>query len=153
MVPNGDNTYTTGALGGAFSGGETAHIAASGGTVPAFSADLPVPLALLIQSPVPDATGVMLASASSDLVIQFSRGTTGVELYAQNDDGTLSCHSTLGASSLTIPKAALAASGGQLVLYTWATKEIVAGDFTITSGVVMNAFTTNKLHPVTIQLN
>jgi hypothetical protein len=117
MVPNADNTYTAGGLSGAFSGGESAHIAASGANVPAFSEDLTVPLALLIDSPTPDSQGIIQASTSSDLVIQFSRGTTGVELYVQNADGMFECHSAPGASSLTIPKNALG-SGATLSLFT-----------------------------------
>jgi hypothetical protein len=157
VTPNADNTYDNAGLSGLFSGGEAVHISASGATVPAFSANLTAPLVLLIDSPTPDATGIIHANASSDLVIQFSRGAAGVALFAQNLSAGLpawlECTSAPNASSMTIPKAALAAVGGPIYLLTRATQEVVAGDFTVTTGIFMNAYTPDKQNPVTIQFN
>ena len=157
ISPNTDNTYDQAALSGLFSGAEVANISASGASVPAFSAALTVPLVLLIDSPTPDADGTIQANSSSDLVIQFSRGTTGVVLSAQPinpaSSDWLECNSAPGANSLTIPAAALAATAGQLYLVTRATEDIVAGDFTVNVGVMMNAYMPNKTTPVTIQIN
>jgi len=158
MVPNADNTYTDAPLSGTFAGGETVHIAASGATVPSFSVDLTAPLALLINSPATDSYGTIQASRSSDLVIQFSRGTTGVALVVLPLDFDTSteyveCTSEPGASSLTIPKAALAVAGRELTLLSVTTKEIVAGDYAVSAGIYMNAFTPDKQHPVTIEIN
>jgi hypothetical protein len=158
MVPNTDDTYTNAPLSGTFAGGETVHIAANGATVPAFSVDLTAPLVLLVDSPATDNYGSIQASASSDLVIQFSRGTTGVALVALPLDFDTSteyveCTSEPGASSLTIPKAALAVAGRVLSLLSVATKQIVAGGYTISAGIYMNAFTPDKQHPVTIEIN
>ena len=158
MVPNADNSYTYAGLSGTFAGGESVHIAASGATVPAFSVDLTAPLALLINSPATDNYGSIQASKSSDFVIQFSRGTAGVTLVAlpldfETSTEYVECTSEPGASSLTIPKAALAVAGPVLSLLTVATKQIVAGDYAVSAGINMNAFTPDKQHPVTIEIN
>ena len=157
MTPNADYTYSNGALSGPFGGTEAVHVAASGATVPAFSADLTAPLALLIDSPTADANGIISANRSSDLVIQFSRGVPGVALVAQYLSGGfqywIECTSAPGASSLTIPKAALDNAASGLYLLTWSSKEITAGDFTVMTGIIMNAFTPDKQHPVVINFN
>ena len=44
------------------------------------------------------------------------------------------------------------ATSGQLYLVTRATEDIVAGDFTVNVGVMMNAYMPNKTTPVTIQI-
>jgi hypothetical protein len=127
-----------------------------GATVPAFSADLTVPVAILINSPTPDSYGTIHASASDDLVIQFSRATSDVRLSVQTiPDGEveLECNSALGASTFTIPKEALAVAGRQIYLFTRASKGIVAGDFVVDTDIIMNAYTTDKAHPVTIALD
>jgi hypothetical protein len=157
ITPDADNTYTGEVLSGMFGGQEVAHLTASGGTVPAFSVDVTAPLVLLIDSPTPSATGNIQASASSDLVIQFSRGATGVvlfaQIYARGSAQTLECTSPVGASSLTIPKAALGSFvGGSIGLYTRAVQDRVVGDFTVTTGIYMNAYTTNKQSPVVIDV-
>lgn len=157
IVPNADNSYTYAPLSGTFAGGETVHIAASGATVPAFSADMTVPLGLLVESQATDNYGTIRASKSSDLVIQFSRGGTGVALVAMPltyDTSTeyVECTSEPGASSLTIPKAALAVAGPVLNLLTVATKSVVAGAYAVDAAIYMNAFTPDKQHPVTIEI-
>jgi len=158
MVPNADNSYVTAGLSGTFAGGESVHIAASGATVPALSLDLTAPLALLVDSPAADNYGAIQASKSSDLVIQFSRGMTDVRLVALPmtfDSSTeyVECTSEPGASSLTIPKAALAVAGRVIDLLTVTTKEVVVGGFAIKASLLMNAFTPDKQHPVTIEIN
>jgi len=156
MVPNADSAYDNGVLSGLFSGAEALHIAASGGTVPAFSADVSAPLVITIDAPTPDSNGIIHATTTSDLTIQFSRGTSDVVLSAQVLGGGspdwLECTSSK-AGSMIIPTAALAAAGGPLSLLTRATRNIIAGDFTVTVGVYMNAYTQDKLHPVQIQFN
>lgn len=158
MTPNADNSYDGPALSSPLTGLESVHLAASGGTVPAFSADVSVALALLVDSPTPDASGVIAASATSDLTIHFTRGTNAAVLYLEtltgsNTDGLLTCESALGASSLTIPAAALAASSGRSIsLWTFTRQVLTVGDFAVTVGALMDAYTTDKLHNVTITL-
>jgi hypothetical protein len=153
--PGSDNEYRigSGSMQPGFSGGETAHIAASGAVIPAFATDISIPLTLLIDSPAPDANGLITASVSRDLVLKFSRGSAGVDLFLQSSggDGSVTCQAKSESGSVTIPKEALAIIGGtHAQLWTFGNKTIAAGDWSIIVGSLMEAYTPDKSHYVTL---
>ena len=157
IEPNADGSYKATSLGtAALLGREQVHLSASGATVPAFSADINVPLVLLVNSPSYDATGVITASIKNDLVIQFSRGTAGVtmDVLATTATGTLSCSVDSQKGQLTIPAAALAAlgAGNQFPLLTSGVAEIPVGDWLIAVGAVMNAMNPDRTQVIVVTL-
>jgi hypothetical protein len=157
ITPNTNNTYPSTNLNNSYVGNEVVHLAASGATVPAFSADITVPLALLVSSPPPDATGYITASTTSDLIITFSRGAPrkNVVVLASNSFGTLYCDVPSESGQLTIPAGALAAygAGNQFPLYTSGITEIQVGqDWSIAVGALLGAYTEDKTHAVTVVL-
>jgi hypothetical protein len=158
ILPGTDNQYVTGsgALDPGFSGGETAHISAAGATVPAFATDIAIPLVLLIDSPAPDANGLITANATNDLVLKFSRGAPGVDLLLQTSTGmgTLTCQAASTTGTMTIRTGALAIIGSlRAPLYTFGNKIVTAGAWSVTVGSLMEAFTPDKARPVTITVN
>lgn len=157
LEPGLDNAYNTGtgSMGAGFSGGESAHIAASGATIPAFTADITIPLTLLIDSPKPDSSGLIIANADSDLIVKFSRGTAGVDVFLQSftPTGMLTCQAKSEVGSMTICKEALALLDSTFArLWTFGYKIVEAGDWSITVGSIMEAYTPDKSHPVKISV-
>jgi len=157
ISPNSDGSYTQTSLGTSLLGSEQIHLNALGGTVPAFSADITVPLVLLVNSPSYDASGVITASVKNDLVIQFSRGAAGVtmEVLATTAAGTLDCSVDSQKGQLTIPAGALAAfgAGNQFSLLTSGIAEIPAGNsWSVAVGAVMNAMTPDRTQTITVKL-
>ncbi len=148
MTPDPANEYRwSGAL-GSLGGLETMRFAASGGTVPAFSADMTAPLALLLDSPASSLGGEVTVDKSKDLVLTFSRGTPGVSLMLQanSSNGALDCAFPSEDGSATIPAAALQALGAGATIepWTYGKKMLTAGDFTIDVGAVMDVATPSK---------
>lgn len=152
LSPSATGTYPASPLSGALLGGELLHLAASGATVPAFSADLTAPLPLLIDSPVSNSTGTISTNSAGDLLLKFSRGASGVVLYAESSDGTIECYSEPGANTLTIPQSALAGAD-TLNLYTRSARDIAAGPYTVTTSILLNALTPDKASPVKVVVN
>jgi hypothetical protein len=156
IEPSDTNAYVSTSTATTLVGGEHLHFSATGGTIPAFSSDIDVSPVLLIDSPAADANGTLAASASEDLVIRFSRGGPGVQLYAQaaTASGSLVCTSAVGDNGLTIPAAALATldSGTKMSLWTLTSQVVSAGQFEITTGTLLDAYTPDKSHPVVISV-
>ncbi|HEY5958485.1 MAG TPA: hypothetical protein VIV60_18110, partial [Polyangiaceae bacterium] len=156
MTPSADNTYVSVSSSVGLSGGEALHFAATGGAIPAFSSDVTVALVLLIDAPVPNDNGEISASTTEDLVVRFSRSGAGVQLHVQSttENGTLVCISAPAVPTLTIPAGALSAlgSGATLSLWTLTSRVVTAGGFDITTGALMDAFTPDKAHAVTVKV-
>jgi hypothetical protein len=156
IQPDSDNAYASQPFSSALGGGETLHVAVSGGTVAAFATDITVPLVLLVNSPATDSGGTILASSANDLKLAFSRGVAGTDLVAEGStqDVSISCmvNSTLGV--LTIPAAAIGAigAGASISLYTFATVSVTAGDWNVDVQSVMNAYTPDHKEAVQIQV-
>jgi len=136
-------------------GGETFHIVASGGTVPAFAIDLSAPRNLLLDSPAaPD--GVIAATTTADLVLNFTQGVPGVEVTAIgfSANSHLDCRMPSETGILTIPAAALAAlgAGNRIDFFTNKSTMVLVGNTSIDAGVLMGFFTPDKLHHVRVEL-
>jgi hypothetical protein len=128
-----------------FDGAQTAHVSASGAVVPAFETDVTVPLVLLVEAPGVDSLGEIVASQDRDLEITISRGGPGIEIYTQgsSDTGSIICRAASESGKLTIPADALKAIGANTRLPLWTnwSKTITAGQWEITVGSVMGAYT------------
>ena len=154
--PDGSNVYPRAVFGASLTGGEMLRVAATGGTVPAFSADLNVPKLLVIDQPAPDATGRIKAPATADLVISFSRGVEDVslQLLGSNQGHTLSCRAPFPSSTLTVQAAALAAlgAGAEVSAYTLGVKDAPITGWNVLLGTLTEAMTPDHKAAVSIQV-
>jgi hypothetical protein len=153
VQPNADGSYTSiYQFDIIFRGGEAVQVSAAGADVPAFSASVQVPLVLLIDSPVADAQGIYKAASTSDLVINFSRGTADVIISASAQVSArsiyLSCQADSLRGTLTIPAAALAAIGSGETIYfeTVSKTTVTAGDWDVNIWTALEAFLPDKTH-------
>lgn len=156
LQPDANNEYTTQPVNMAFGGGEALHVSAVGATVPAFSADVTVPIVLLVDSPVADGSGVIAVPVTSDLTIGFSRGAANVKMMVvgSSNAGGLSCEVESTSGTITIPAAALAAigSGVDLQLITAKLTSITDADWNIDVWTATPAYTADRTNGVTIHV-
>lgn len=156
LAPESDNQYTTQTFSTGFAGGRTIQISALGATVPAFSAQVTTQKPLLVDSPAPDASGIITAPSSSDLTITFSRGAPGAQAVlsgASANNGSLWCESDSTTGRLTVSAAALAALGAgvQLQMLTAQLTTIPDQDWNIDISVLLQAYTSDLKNPVLVQ--
>lgn len=94
-------------------GGESFAITSPGGTsVGAFSVVSTMPLAVLLDAPVPEDDFVITLPAGSDLALTWTRGTSGVvvDVRGQGTD-SLICRFDSLAGAATVPSSVLSAAG------------------------------------------
>jgi len=132
------------------------RVAAAGGTVPAFSADLNVPKLLVIDQPAPDASGLIKAPSTADLVISFSRAVEGISLHllGGNAGHNLSCNAPFPSSTLTVQAAALAAlgAGARVTAYTVGVEDAPIPGWKVLLGTLTEAMTPDHTAAVSIQV-
>jgi len=144
------------------SGGEAVTVTASGATVPAFTATVAVPKVITINSPTLDGSGVASAPRGTDLVLTFDNraadGETGTQLTIQSTASVGSpniyCELPTETGSATIPAAALSqlSPSTTLLLITTRTKQVQAGDYTVSVIAYFSATNPAKTAPATIHV-
>jgi hypothetical protein len=154
--PDSDNAYVSQAIDVSFDAGVSLHVSAPGATVPAFSTDLAVPFALLIDSPQADPNGVIAVTTMSDLVIDYSGGTTEVDLVLDgiSSAGSVHCDAVSTTGKLTIDARILAAigSGSSLSLWTFGKSDIFADAWKIQVGFLTDVYMQDQKNPITVRV-
>jgi len=143
-------------------GGEIITVTAAGADVPAFSATVAVPLVIRLTSPVLDMNGLGTSPRDQDLVLTFdnraSDGETGTQLYVQASApagfASIQCTLPTDSGTATIPKAALGklVAGTDLLLLATRTKQVVAGDYSVSVVSYISAMNPAKSRAARIQL-
>ncbi len=137
------------------SGRELVTVSATGGDVPAFSAQIAVPLVITISAPALDANGMAAAPTEGDLALSFDNraadGEADTQLVALSQGSpSLYCSLPTDTGSATIPAGALAKvrGAGTLILLTSRTKRLRAGDFDVNVITYLSAMNPGKTKPV-----
>lgn len=155
IVPDTSSVYKNSLLPASLAGGETLHVAASGDTVPAFASDLTFPLLLIVDRPVADSTGLIMAPSTDDLVLSYSRGSNDVRLLVIGNSATdaVSCYAD-SVTSMTVPSQVLAAlgAGTELRTYTVGINHVADAGWDISLATQAEAITPDKKAKITIQI-
>ncbi len=136
-----------------FLGGEAIAVSATGGNVPAFTAELSYPALLLLTTPASfDVNYPISVPSGQDFTLGWDRGATDVSFQLQGGTADLSvvCSQPSESGSLVVPQAALAAlpSGTTFDLFTLGKHDLVAGDYDVTvvaAGAVMAPNMMNRI--------
>lgn len=119
-----------------WSPGDQVTAQASGGVVPAFSLAVPAPAEVQVTAPAFSGNGMMVLSASQDLVVSWSGTSAGkvqVALSGGAGAGTLSCKFDPGAGSGVVPASLLSqlpkSSNGGITVSTVSSADTDAGGF------------------------
>jgi hypothetical protein len=120
----------------ALPGEDLITISASGGDVPAFTAQMVQPLALLITAPTADSSGIVTWQRDADLALTFERGVAGVQLLVQGGKATgasIGCRFPSESGQATLPAAALRAlpPDTELTLFTYKLDQVTATPYVI----------------------
>jgi hypothetical protein len=159
LTPAADGTYSMPEVDfeGFFTGLEPIHFKATGGEVPAFDADLDIPLVLLLSSPpyVEGASGIDV-QRSENLALTWTRGAESELLYinggSARPDGqpgraSIACQFPSLPGNGTVDSTLLQklAPGTGLTLVTTASKVVQAGDYAVTIVTVNSVANPDKV--------
>lgn len=149
LRPGGANKF--------YLGGEEAYFKATGGDVPAFEQRLDYPILPLLDQPL-SSEGVVTASRSQDLTLQWSRGVAGMVISAwfeqTSESPTIICDFDAVAGQGTIPSSVLSLmpANTEILLLGLATGQVRAGDYDISLSSGARMRTPDLQHQIRVRL-